>query len=160
MVLDGGDSNMSFSPFYFDQQGTGSSDGVVTNYTNASSVNAIAQAQACSVNSSGLATPLDVTSQSSVNNWIGYANVRIPASALGAVISSGRLKLYTNTNSYALGTALYVGTDGNPTSTVPSVGVNGFTSGDYCIFLGVLVPNEANPSEFDISLFTQVIGVL
>jgi hypothetical protein len=111
-------------------------------------------------NSSGLIVPLDVTSQASVSNMVGYANVRIPASASGPVISNGRLKLYTNTNSYPLGTPLYIGTDANPTSTIPVAGSNGFVSGDYCIFLGVIVPNEDNILEFDISLFTQVVGVL
>lgn len=151
---------MSFSPFYFNQQGTGTSEGVVTNYTNASAITAIPQAMACSVNSSGLVIPLDVTSQTSVNKMVGYAASRIPVSVAGPIISNGRLQIYTNTNSYALGTPLYVGTDGNPTNIVPSAGVNGFSSGNYVIFMGVLVANEANPSEFDISLFTQVIGVL
>lgn len=151
---------MSYSPVSYNEQSTGTSEGLATTYTNASAVTAIAQAQAVSLNSAGLIVPIDVTSQASVNSMLGYASVRIPASATGYVTSNGRLKLYTNTNSYPLNTPLYIGLDGNPTSTVPSAGVGGFVSGNYCIFMGVLVPNEVNPSEFDISLFTQVIGVL
>lgn len=151
---------MSYSPVSFNPESTGTAEGVSTTYTNASSVTAIPQAMACAVNSAGLIAPLDVSSQASVNNMVGYASSRIPASTAGPVISNGRLKLYTNSNSYALGTPLYIGTDGNPTNIVPSVGVNSFVSGDYCIFLGVIVPNEVNPSEFDISLFTQIVGVL
>lgn len=151
---------MSFSPVSFNPQSTGTSEGLLTTYTNASAITAIPQAMACSVNSSGLIVPLDVSNQASWDNWVGYAQFRIPASALGGVISNGRLKLYTNTNSYPLGTPLYIGIDANPTNIVPSVGVNGFLSGYAAIFMGVLVPNEANPSEFDISLFTQIVGVL
>jgi hypothetical protein len=163
VVLDGGHSNgeqiiMSYSPVSFDEQGTGTSSGLVTNYTNASAITAIPQGQAVSVNSSGLIVPLDVSSQASWNNFVGYANARIPTSTSGTVIANGRL---TNiTTAYAVGTALYVDTNGNPTSTIPSVGVNGFVSGDAVIFYGVVVQNQINPSESDIAIFTQMVGTL
>ena len=151
---------MSYSPTSYYPQSTGTAEGVSTTYTNASAVTAIPQAQAVAINSSGLIVPLDVTSQASVQAMVGYAAVRIPTSSAGQVISNGRLKLYTNTNSYPLNTPLYVDLTGNPTNIVPAVGVNGFASGNYVVFMGVLVPNEKNPLEFDISLFTQVIGAL
>ena len=114
---------------------------------------------ACSVtDSTGLISPLDVSSDVSVNGRVGYANIRIPTSSLGPVISGGRLENYTTI--LPVGTALYVGKDGNPTNTVPSVGVNGFLSGDTVIFMGIIVKNETNPSNTDIQLMTQVIGVL
>lgn len=149
---------MSFSPYYFDQQGTGTGEAIVSSYTNASGVTAIPQAQACSINSSGLIVPLDVSSRSSWQAFVGYANVRIAASSLGPIIANGRLQNITT--SYPVGTALYIDTSGNPTNIVPSVGVNGFVSGDACIFMGILVPNETNPSNIDIALFTQRIGIL
>lgn len=147
---------MSYSPIYYNPQDAGPSSAVITPYTNASVSVAIPQAMCVSVNNSGLVTPLNVASQSSVNNLVGYANVRIPASTNGQIISSGRLLNYTT--GLTIGTPLYVGTDGNPTNIVPSVGVNGFLSGYYVIFLGVLVANET--SGIDIALFTQVIGTL
>ena len=149
---------MSFSPFYFNQQSTGSARQILTDYTNASAITAIPQAQACSVNGSGLLVPLDVSSQASWQAFVGYANVRIPTSALGSIISNGRLENITT--SFTAGMPLFIGKDSNPTNIVPSVGVNGFVSGDAVIFMGVLVPNEDNPSELDIALFTQVIGTL
>lgn len=148
---------MSYSPSSFNPQ-IATASALVTTYTNASAITAIPQAQACSVNSSGLLVPMDVSSEASVNSFVGYANVRIPASAAGPIISNGRLQNITT--SYPVGTAVYIGTDGNPTNIVPSVGVNGFVAGDYCVFLGVLVANETTPSEIDIALFTQVIGAL
>ena len=96
--------------------------------------------------------------QSSWQNFVGYANVRIPPSTLGQIIANGRLQNITT--SYPVGTALYVDTNGNPTNVIPTYGVNGFAAGDMIIFMGVLVPNEANPSEIDIALFTQMVGVL
>jgi hypothetical protein len=149
---------MSFSPVSFNPQGTGSSRQVITNYTNASAINALAQGQACSVNSSGLLVPLDVSSEASWQAFVGYANARIPTSSLGPVIANGRLQNFTT--SYTAGTALYIDTNGMPTSTIPSVGVNGFQAGDMVIFMGVIVPNETTPSEFDIAIFTQLVGTL
>jgi hypothetical protein len=149
---------MSYSPFYFDQQSTGSAVSIVTNYTNASIVNAIPQGMAVSVTGSGLIVPLDVTSQASWQAFVGYATVRIPASGNGPVVANGRLPNFVT--SYTAGTALYIGTDSNPTSIIPSAGVNSFVEGDIVIFLGVLVPNETNPSALDIALFTQFVDVL
>ena len=149
---------MAYSPFSFNPESLGSARSLVTDYTNASAITAIPQAQACSINSSGLLVPLDVSMQSSWQNFVGYANVRIPPSTLGQIIANGRLQNITT--SYPVGTALYVDTNGNPTNVIPTYGVNGFAAGDMIIFMGVLVPNEANPSEIDIALFTQMVGVL
>jgi hypothetical protein len=113
---------------------------------------------ACSINSSGFLVPLDVSSEASFKNFVGYANLRIAVSASGPIIANGRLQNVTT--SYAVGTPLYIGTDGNPTNIIPSIGVNGFVSGDACIFMGVLVPNQTNSLETDIALFTQVVGEL
>lgn len=149
---------MAYNPASFNPQGTGSAEAVVSNYTNNSSVTAIPQGQACSVDSAGNVEPLDVSNQASWSNFVGYANVRIPTSALGPVIANGRLRNITI--SYPVGTPLYIGTDGNPTNIAPSDGVNGFVAGDMCIFMGVVVQNELNPSETDIALLTQMIAVL
>lgn len=149
---------MAYSPFSFNPESTGSARAVVTDYTNASAITAIPQAQAISINGSGLLVPLDVSNQASWSNFVGYAYIRIPQSATGPVIANGRLQNITT--GYPVGTALYVGTDGNPTNIIPSVGVNGFTSGDMIIFMGVIVPNEDVGGEVDIALFTQMVGVL
>jgi len=149
---------MTYSPSFYLPQSTGSSSALITNYTNNSSVTAIPQGQACYVNSSGLLVPIDVSNQSSWSAFVGYANTRIAASATGQIISNGRLQNFTT--AYAVGTALYIGSDGNLTSTVPSIGVNGFVSGDMVIFAGVIVPNAINPSNTDISLFSQFISTL
>lgn len=149
---------MAYSPSLWNPQ-TSNTSAVVTEYINASASNAIPQGQAVSINGSGELIPLDVSSQSNWQAFVGYAASRIPASSKGSVIANGRLQNFTT--SYAAGTALYIDTNGNPTSTVPSVGVNGFVSGDMVIFMGVIVPNEQNPlTEKDIALFTQLVGTL
>lgn len=154
MAHSGSFFNMSYNP----SPTAFSANQLSTVYTNASAVTAIPQGMAASINSSGLLVPLDVSSQASWNNFVGYAGARIPASSPGNVVPNGRILNFTT--ALAVGTPLYIGTDGNPTNIVPSAGVNGFVSGDACIFMGVLVANEATPSEKDIALFTQVIGIL
>lgn len=149
---------MAYSPFSFNPESIGTSEGLVTDYTNSSLITAIPQAQACSIDNTGKLAPLDVSSQSSWNNFVGYAYVRISASSGGPIIANGRL--LNIATAFAIGTPLYIGKDSNPTNIVPSVGVNGFVSGDAAIFMGVLVKNQTNPSEKDIALFTQVIGIL
>lgn len=149
---------MSYSPVSYNPQSTGSSEAVISNYTNASSVTAIPQGMGVSCNSSGLVVPLDVSNETNVKALVGAANVRIPASSSGPVISEGRLQ--TITTAFSVGNALYFDTSGNPTNIYPTIGSNGFVSGDWIVFLGVLVPNVANPSETDIQLFIQVIGQL
>lgn len=149
---------MAYSPFSFNPQSTGTSEALVTNYTNASSITALSQAQACSINGSGQLVPLDVSSQASWDNFVGYAYVRIPASSTGPIVANGRLQNFTT--AYAVGTPIYIDTNGNPTNIVPVIGTNGFVSGDAVILMGVLVPNENNPLDIDIAIFTQVFGTL
>jgi hypothetical protein len=150
---------MSFNPLNIGPQSKTSSIALVTNYTNASAIDAIPQGMACSViDSSGQLNPLDVSDNLSVSGRVGYAQVRIATSSEGPIISSGRLKHYTT--ALPVGTALYVGTDGNPTDIVPSIGVNGFLAGYAVIFIGIIVKSEDNPASKDIQLMTQLIGDL
>lgn len=149
---------MAYSPFSFNPESLGSARALVTDYQNASLSTAIPQGMACSINNAGKLVPLDVSNQASWQNFVGYAYVRIPASAIGPIIANGRLQNITT--SYPIGSALYIDTNGNPTNIIPTYGVNGFVSGDMVIFSGVLVPNETNPLETDIALFTQMVATL
>lgn len=148
---------MSYSPNFRGTQSNGSSRQVITNYTS-SSGSAIPQGMAVYANTSGHILPVDPTNQTSVGAMVGYANIRIPSTASGGVISSGRLENITT--SFSVGDALYVGLDGNPINVKPDYGVAGFSVGDSVIFIGVLVNNEFNPAQTDLQLFTQVIGQL
>jgi hypothetical protein len=148
---------MSYSPLYFAPQGGGTSIATVTNYTNAT-ISMIAQGTPVSTNTFGLVAPTDVTSQTSVQALVGYAQVRMPASSSGPVISNGRLENIMT--SFAVGDAIYIGLGGTLINQKPDVGVAGFVEGDFVVFVGVLVQNQTNPSLTDIQLFTQTIGEL
>jgi hypothetical protein len=156
--------NMAYSPFSFNPQSTGSSRQLLTNYYN-NTGSAIAQGTPLSVTgTANYITPTDVTSQASVQAFVGYAYVRIPNDSLGPVISGGRLQNLQG-YSFSLGDAIYMsvlGTYLQDTKPVDSSGnpVAPFVSGNIMIFAGVIVQNETNPSLQDLQILTQVLGVL
>jgi hypothetical protein len=150
---------MSYNPLYVGSQALGSSVALVTNYTN-STASAIPQGVA--VSSTGVAdqiAPTDPTSDTSVHAFVGLAQARIPASSSGPVISGGRLEILTG-YSFSIGNSIWMGLNGVPQSTRPDYGVTGFTSGDWVVFLGVVVQDEANPSDQDLQVIPQLIGQL
>lgn len=155
---------MSYSPFSFYQQSTSSSVALVTNYYNNTGS---AIAQGVPVSATGTAnqvTPTDVTSQASVQAFVGYAQARIPNATLGPVISNGRLENLQG-YSFSVGDAIYMsilGTYLQNTKPVDSSGnpVAPFVSGNIMVFSGVVVQNEDNPSLQDLQILTQVLGAL
>lgn len=156
---------MSYSPFSFYQQSTSSSIALVTNYYN-NTGSAIAQGVPVSATGTlNYIAPTDVTSQSSVQAFVGYAQFRIPNASLGPVISGGRLENMGSGYSFSIGDAIYVsvlGTYLQNTKPVDSSGnpVAPFVSGNIMIFAGVIVQNESNPSLQDLQILTQVLGAL
>ncbi len=119
----------------------------------------IVQGAPVSVNGSGQIVLTDVTSIASVQAFIGLANANIAPSAYGQVISSGRL-LNLSGYSFAVGNAIYVGIGGIIQNTKPNYGVTGFAAGDAVISVGVIVKNTSNPSNQDLQIMPQIVGVL
>lgn len=109
-------------------------------------------------------TPTDITSQASVQAFVGYAQVRISNASLGPVISGGRLE---NLQGYgfSLGDAIYFSVLGTYLQNTKPVDSNGnpvapFVSGNIMVFCGCIVQNETNPSLQDLQILTQVLGAL
>jgi hypothetical protein len=154
---------MSYSPFSFNPQSTGSSRQLLTNYYN-NTGSAIPQGTPVSVTgTANYITPTDVTSQASVQAFVGYAYVRLPNSSLGPIISGGRLQNLQG-YSFSIGDAIYISTTGSLQNTKPTDSngnpVAPFTEGDFSVFSGVIVQNETNPSLQDLQILTQVIGAI
>lgn len=150
---------MTYSPFFFIQQGLGTSVALVTNYKNGTG-SAIAQGTA--VSKTGVAdqvAPTDPTSDTSVHSFIGFAQFRIPAGTLGPVITGGRLENLTG-YSFSIGDSIWIGLNGIIQNVRPDYGVTGFTSGDFVVFGGVIVQNEDDPSNQDFQVIPQLIGEL
>jgi hypothetical protein len=155
---------MTYSPFFFNQQSTGSSVALVTQYYNNTGT---AIAQGVPVSATGTANyvaPTDVTSQTSVQAFVGYAQARIPTGSLGNVISGGRLENLQG-YSFSIGDSIYMSVLGTYLQNTSPVDSNGdpvapFVSGNWIVFSGVIVQNELNPSLQDLQILTPVIGAI
>lgn len=153
---------MSYSPFSFYQQSTSSSIALVTNYLNNTGV-AIAQGSPCSTKTDGSIMLTDVTSQASIQAFVGYAYTRISDGSYGPIISGGRLLNLTG-YSFNVGDAIYLSIGGSLQNVKP-VDVNGnpvspFVEGDFMVFAGVIVQNEVNNTQQDLQILTQDFGVI
>ena len=145
---------MSYNPLTTGRQGNTSARQTITNYQNGSG-STIAQGAPVSTNGSGQLVLTDVSSQASVQAFVGYANTSIPNTAFGPVISNGRLENIST--AFSIGDAIYIGLGGTLINVKPDYGVAGFAAGDFVVFVGCLVKNEFNPSFTDLQLFTQTI---
>lgn len=135
----------------------GPSRGLQTNYPNASG-STLAMGQFVSINTSSQIAALNVSDEVSVLAMVGVASMSIPNAATGGVYSGGRLEQITQ--SFALGDAIYVGKDGMVSNVKPDYEVGGFVTGDFVIFVGVVVKNEFDVTKKDIQLMISVIGQL
>ncbi len=148
---------MSYNPNFTGSSVTASRQ-FSTGYQNGSG-STIAIASPVSTNTSGQILLTDVSNETSALGFVGLTNIAIPSAASGEVISGGRIENVTT--SFSVGDAIWVGsTPGTLTNVKPNAGSNGFASGYFVIFVGVLVVNEFSPSETDIQLLPQVIGQL
>ncbi len=128
------------------QNGTGSSMTVAT---------------VVATNTSGQLILADVTNESTIEAMVGLVSVAtIPSAANGNVVSDGRLENIPSLG-FSVGDVLWLGTTpGTLTNVKPDLAQPGWASGDYVVFIGVVVQNEFNPSNQDIQLCRQIIGQL
>lgn len=148
---------MAYNPNYFLPNAKAPSRAIVTGYQNGT-VSTIAKTVPVSADSSGKLTITDVTSETSVNAFVGITQSSIPSSANGSVVSGGRLEDVTT--SLNIGDPVYLGLSGTLISTKPDYGVAGFAIGDFVVFLGVVVKNEFDNTKKDIQLMIETIGQL
>ena len=148
---------MGYNPTAQGTKFQGSSRSIATGYQNGSQAT-FAVATPVSVNSSGQILPLDPTSETSIDAFVGLTQYAIPSAASGQVVSQGRLE--NAQTSFAVGTPLWVNFDGTLTSTQPDSSVPGWSAGDWVIYIGIVVQNEFNSALQDILLHWEIIGQL
>jgi hypothetical protein len=147
---------MSYSSRFFGASASGSVQSLASPFTNGSGAD-IPAFRPVSLNSSGFMVPLDISNESLVDAFLGLTTEDVPAGASGIVTDCGRL---TNiTTSYGVGTALYVYTDGTLTNIKPDI-ANGYSVGDFSVFVGVIVPNNFVSGQYDLKLFLSINGQL
>lgn len=130
---------------------------VARNYTNGSG-STLPKATPVGTLSSGLVDRIDVSDKSSVDGFVGFYSQSTPNAASGSVTDCGLLEDITT--SFAINDPVYIDKAGALTNVVPSVGVAGFVSGDYVLFVGVIVINEFNGAKKDLKILIQKPGRL
>lgn len=151
---------MSYSPNFTNNTAKGaasSSRQVARNYINGSG-STLVQTTPLSVLSSGLVTTLDLTSKVSVDAFVGCYSIDTPNAASAQVADSGLIENITT--SYSVGAAVWASKTGGLTNSPPTIGTNGFISGDYVLFVGVIVQNEFDNTKKDLKILIQKPGRL
>lgn len=149
---------MGYNPSATGTAFKGSARSAASNYQNGTG-STMPIATPVAVNGSSQLILVDVSSEASVLAMVGYTAIAIPSAAIGSVASNGRLENVTT--GFAVGSPLWVGnTPGSLTNVQPDLTVSGWATGDFVIFVGIVVQNEFNPANQDIQLSTQIIGQL
>ena len=150
---------MSYSPNFRGIVGKGSSRQTQTGYTN-TTASLITAASPVYRSASGIA-PLDVTTEASVEAFVGLCAADLPTTASGLVVSDGRCENIPLSLGFSVGDAIWAGpTPGSLTNVKPDSSAPGWAAGYFVVFIGVVVANEFNPSNQDIQLFKQLVGQL
>lgn len=151
---------MSYSPNFTNNTGAGAATSarkIARNYTNGSG-GSLPKGSPVGTLSSGLVDIIDVSDKASVDGFVGLYNQTTPNAASGQVLDSGLLEDITT--SFSIGDPVYISKAGILTNIVPVAGSNSFVSGDYVIFLGVIVINEFDNLKKDLKILIAKPGRL
>lgn len=109
-------------------------------------------------NSSGELDFVNVSVEAESISAIGVVTEDITNTNSGEFINAGKISDISTLASF--GDPVYVSKSGGLTATKPSLGVDGFVSGDLVIYVGIVAKNEDNPVLKDLIVNLQVIGQL
>ena len=121
-----------------------------------SSGSSISAFQPVASDGSGKAKSIDVSIEAEAMKIIGVSAETIADGSYGYVYSQGKLENLTT--SLTFGDYVYVSKTGSLTSTRPSEGVGGFVSGDFVVRVGLIVQNQAIPSQKDLLINIEIVG--
>lgn len=101
---------------------------------------------------------IDVSVEAEALAICGVTSATVAPSSNGSVVTNGRVLNLTTSASF--GDAMYIDKVGGLTNSKPSIGVAGFVSGDFVIYVGVIAKNVDNPLNKDLVVNLNVIGQL
>lgn len=110
------------------------------------------------INSSGELGFVNVAVENEVLNIIGVASQSILDGSSGTAVGSGKIEDITT--GFALGDTVWLSKSGGLTNIKPSIGINGFVTGDIVVFIGVIAKNESNPALKDLIVAIERQGQL
>lgn len=148
---------MTYSPKFRGDIATGATRSLGSSYQNGS-VSTITKGTPVAVNAFSQVSPVDVTNEASVLAMVGLMSVDTPSAATGTIADCGRLENITT--SFSLGDPVWVAVGGGLTNVKPDAGSGGFVSGNFVVFVGVIVANQFNGLQKDIQIMKYVVGQL
>lgn len=101
---------------------------------------------------------INVSDENEVHAVAGVLLSNTINGANGEVVSGG---LVDNISiSATIGDIMYIAKDGGLTNIKPSIGTNGFVSGDWVVRVGVIAKNIDNPLAKDLIVNIDIVGEL
>lgn len=110
------------------------------------------------VDSFGNVSTIDVSVDVESLASVGVAAATIGNLTTGDICIYGRIENVTTTGVF--GDALFVSKTGGVTANPPTIGIDGFVSGDWVIRVGVIIKNNTVPANKDVLIAVQVVGQL
>lgn len=110
------------------------------------------------INSAGTLDFVNVAVEDEALNATGVASASIPNGSSGEFLSSGKIEDITTTADF--GDLLFIDKTGSLTNTKPTLGENGFVSGDFVVAVGVVAKNQSNPLLKDLIINIDIQGQL
>jgi len=110
------------------------------------------------LNAVGQLALIDPSNQDQVFDGIGLTSASIANGTSGDVVTDGRIENVTT--AYNVGSTLYVSKIGILTDQKPTIGTNGFVSGDYIVVAAKVVANIDTPANKDVIVNYKIIGTL
>jgi len=137
--------------------GAGDSEKIDSDYANDSGAQ-INKGIPVRIDGTGKLETINPSNESEIDAMIGVTSEDIADSSSGGVTAMGRIKDITT--AISVGSPVFLSKTGTLTTTKPSEGVGGFTSGDFIVRVGVVVQNNDNPSNKDLAVSLMIVGQL
>jgi hypothetical protein len=153
-MRNGGVFNMSYNPF---QRGTSAPASSAARFNQNATGSMIPKGTPVKLTSAGIAL-IDVSVESEVDAFAGVTSEDTLNSADAPVVTSGTIQDITT--SFSVGSPIYISKLGTLTNLKPTLGENGFASGDFVIKIGMIAKNAQDPAKKDLVIGINIFGSL
>jgi hypothetical protein len=119
----------------------------------------ISKGAVVSVDGAGELILTDVSISTRATKVLGVASENILSGNSGLICVNGKIDNLTTSLGFG-DRAFLSSTAGALTATVPSIGVDGFVSGDYVISVGLIIQDPSTPGQKNLVVNMDIVGTL
>lgn len=150
------DNRVVIDPVLGSGSGVGTGSSLLAEYENnsGSTINALTPVRSIS----GGIADVDPSVESHVTRILGVVNQQINDGFSGDVTFSGLIENITT--AIGVDTPVFLSKTGEITQTVPEIGIGGFISGDFVVYIGQITKNTSNPAQKDLKVDIDIRGQL